>query len=230
MSDKHKIQMALVCTAFSPLFVRTNSEYTIGRDKTNSIPLDDDLVSRFHAMVTIDAEGNAFVSDRGSRNGTFLNNQRIQIQTPLRNKDKITIGSFYILYKDFETLQEDEFSNKLGSTTIGLNDLGTPDGMVGNLSQIDITELILTMDCHVKTGILTVRSNQDTAVLYFKKGNIIHARFNDLRNIPAINALLAFKDGFFDFVGREISDIPVEIESTTQQILLEYARNLNNYA
>jgi predicted component of type VI protein secretion system len=64
---------------------------TIGRASTNDIALEDEQASRFHAVFTIDGP---FVSlkDLGSRNGVFVNGQKIETQI-LANGDEITIGS-----------------------------------------------------------------------------------------------------------------------------------------
>ncbi len=52
------------------------AEITIGRDSANVINVDDNLVSRRHAVIQKIKEA-YFVSDRGSRNGTFVNEQKI---------------------------------------------------------------------------------------------------------------------------------------------------------
>jgi serine protease Do len=70
---------------------------SIGRDTSCEVIYDsdrDDLVSRLHSKITIEA-GNppSFVlSDFGSRNGTFVNNQRIGSATKLSAGDVVTLG------------------------------------------------------------------------------------------------------------------------------------------
>ncbi len=49
---------------------------TIGRDKENMIHVDDNLVSRRHAVIQKIKEA-YFVSDLESRNGTFVNEKRV---------------------------------------------------------------------------------------------------------------------------------------------------------
>ena len=64
---------------------------TIGRGRTNSIVLDDMLVSRQHVRITVDDEG-LVIEDLGSRNGTFVNGRRIE-RTHLHEGDRIGIGA-----------------------------------------------------------------------------------------------------------------------------------------
>ncbi len=68
---------------------------TIGRAPDNLLCLSDDLtVSRHHAQVAL-GNGVYLLTDVGSSDGTYLNNQRIQayIPHPLKDGDQILIGS-----------------------------------------------------------------------------------------------------------------------------------------
>jgi pSer/pThr/pTyr-binding forkhead associated (FHA) protein len=64
---------------------------TIGRDKSNDIVLDDDGVSGFHAEIQTE-EGNSFLVDLGSSNGTFVGGKKISGRQTLKAWDTI---SFY---------------------------------------------------------------------------------------------------------------------------------------
>lgn len=71
-------------------------EVTLGRALEADVRVNDSKISRKHASVTtvFDTEKNKteyILTDLDSRNGTFLNGQRIQQET-LQNGDKITIG------------------------------------------------------------------------------------------------------------------------------------------
>ncbi len=61
-----------------------------GRDEKADIRVDDEKVSRRHAMIGTH-EGNVIVKDMGSRNGTRINKIRIQ-QNQLRESDFLRIG------------------------------------------------------------------------------------------------------------------------------------------
>ena len=69
-----------------------NSVITLGRDKNNDVILADMLVSRNHAMVRRLGEGDYYLIDSGSSNGTLVNGLRVSGPTQLRNADHITIG------------------------------------------------------------------------------------------------------------------------------------------
>jgi pSer/pThr/pTyr-binding forkhead associated (FHA) protein len=52
----------------------------------------DPEISRRHAQISRTPEGRLYISDLGSTNGTFVNDQRIAGPTTLQNGDKITVG------------------------------------------------------------------------------------------------------------------------------------------
>lgn len=67
---------------------------TLGRDPENSLPLPGDLVSRRHASLEMDA-GEVIVRDLGSRNGTFLNDTRVE-RAVLRSGDHLRVGDLVL--------------------------------------------------------------------------------------------------------------------------------------
>jgi pSer/pThr/pTyr-binding forkhead associated (FHA) protein len=58
------------------------SRVTIGRDKSNNMVLKDEGISGFHAEIHID-EGNIFVMDLNSTNGTKVNGKKITSRIPV---------------------------------------------------------------------------------------------------------------------------------------------------
>lgn len=103
------------------LFPLTNGDFwTIGRGFNNSMVLTDKWVSRHHATIQIvglanndspsmtkssenEPPGNFYLVDLGSRNGSFLRDQRVTFPVLLRDGDRFMIGKtlmdFYSPYK-----------------------------------------------------------------------------------------------------------------------------------
>jgi serine phosphatase RsbU (regulator of sigma subunit) len=65
---------------------------TIGRSSMNDLPVADKMLSRQHARIVRDNNGGLSVEDLGSRNGTFLNGERLVSIQPLKPGDRITVG------------------------------------------------------------------------------------------------------------------------------------------
>lgn len=64
---------------------------TLGRAPSNDVVVDDDEVSRQHAVLRRQ-DGGYVIADMGSSNGTFVNGKRITAPQPLRVGDTIRIG------------------------------------------------------------------------------------------------------------------------------------------
>lgn len=70
---------------------------TLGRSAECQITLDDPLVSRVHAQLTLGEHG-VRVSDLGSRNGVRVNGRLIAGETELQHNDRVRLGSQDLLF------------------------------------------------------------------------------------------------------------------------------------
>jgi pSer/pThr/pTyr-binding forkhead associated (FHA) protein len=64
----------------------------VGRAKDNDIVLTDSSVSRYHCEFFFDEDGNVFVTDINSSNGTFVNGKRISGSVKLDRNDIVKPG------------------------------------------------------------------------------------------------------------------------------------------
>ena len=69
----------------------------IGRDPKSEIFLDDVTVSRKHAIIERNAQGDFKVVDQGSLNGSYVNAHQIQ-ESSLAVGDEIQIGKYRLTY------------------------------------------------------------------------------------------------------------------------------------
>lgn len=67
-------------------------QFVIGRSSKCQLSVDDPLISRQHAVLTVVGD-TASVEDLGSRNGVTVNGQKIVGTQPLNDGDTITVGS-----------------------------------------------------------------------------------------------------------------------------------------
>ncbi|MEE2789086.1 MAG: FHA domain-containing protein, partial [Myxococcota bacterium] len=68
----------------------------IGKLSSSHIRLDDDAISRMHAVVEVHDAGDVSVFDLGSETGTWVNGERIT-RHRLKSGDRITIGRFTVV-------------------------------------------------------------------------------------------------------------------------------------
>jgi len=86
---------ALLCTEgmlAGQRFPVTSEGLRVGRDAGNEIHLDDAGVSRQHARVLLH-NGAVWVQDAGSRNGIFVNGERVPDHKQLKIGDKLVVGA-----------------------------------------------------------------------------------------------------------------------------------------
>ena len=69
--------------------------FIIGRDATNQIVLNDEKVSRRHAQLTVQDNGQVMIKDLGSVNGTFVNGNRIT-ESYLNSGDVVKCGPLFL--------------------------------------------------------------------------------------------------------------------------------------
>ncbi len=99
ISDEHEDNQGCSLTVFDyshipdeyNLLAMGKETITFGRDDTNDIIISSELVSRKHGHFTI-KDGQCYISDNGSTNGTYVNNKRIT-QVRLKDGDLIRIDN-----------------------------------------------------------------------------------------------------------------------------------------
>ncbi|HEY2510749.1 MAG TPA: FHA domain-containing protein [Polyangiaceae bacterium] len=70
----------------------SEGQFAVGRNATCQLSLDDPLVSRRHALLTVTDEG-VTIEDLSSRNGVLVNGKRIAGRVDLQVGDRILIGA-----------------------------------------------------------------------------------------------------------------------------------------
>ncbi len=85
----------------------------IGRHSTNDIPLPDRTVSKRHAVIGR-VRGQAVVKDLGSRNGTFVDGQKVE-KAILTSGDRLKVGS--VMLRFFQEDKTSQGENTESTTT-----------------------------------------------------------------------------------------------------------------
>lgn len=115
----------------------TDKPLTIGRDAEAGIQILDRSASRFHAEV-FPVGGMWFVKDLDSKNGTFVNDERLKDEELLREGDVIKIGSTELVYEAGSALTEDDTANRIAYQDDPAEALGrTLEFRLDELSDID---------------------------------------------------------------------------------------------
>ena len=78
-----------------------NAFNTIGRHPGQNIQIHDRVVSKEHALITM-AEGHYWLQDINSRNGTFVNGERIRGRTVLKDRDVVRLGETQLRFMNVD--------------------------------------------------------------------------------------------------------------------------------
>nr|MDP9342994.1 serine/threonine-protein kinase [Actinomycetota bacterium] len=100
--------------------IELGRQVVLGRDPSCDVVLDDHLVSRRHAQLEVDDSGRMVIRDLGSRNGTFVNGQRIEGAVVLAGTERIGIGDAEIsLAPEVAPAPPPEEADRMVGTTLG---------------------------------------------------------------------------------------------------------------
>jgi pSer/pThr/pTyr-binding forkhead associated (FHA) protein len=95
--EKHK-RIRELELGFQGKFYKITTKITIGREKSNNIVVDDNMVSRFHAFIQ-KIKDEYYIKDMASTNGTSVNNEKVTSGNYMKlNKgDTIQVGRTELL-------------------------------------------------------------------------------------------------------------------------------------
>ncbi len=96
----------------------SEGQFAVGRSAACQLSLDDPLVSRRHALLTVTPDG-VTIEDLQSRNGVVVNGHRITGRTDLQPGDRIVIGSQELtLLEARESARRETGSHDMGKRTL----------------------------------------------------------------------------------------------------------------
>jgi diguanylate cyclase (GGDEF)-like protein len=115
-SDRRACLTVLTGRLSGQLF-KVTTALVIGRAPNAELRLEDDGISRSHARIRSET-GRAWVEDLQSRNGTFVNGDRISAVVELKDGDKIQVGRGTVLRFGFQDSLDESFHENLLSSAL----------------------------------------------------------------------------------------------------------------
>ena len=98
MSDKNILVYGLLKTSKETIKL-AKKRISIGRNKNSQIVINNNTISKDHAILEFDEDYNCIIKDLNSSNGTYVNGQKLKIiPLKLRTGDKIKFGNCDIEY------------------------------------------------------------------------------------------------------------------------------------
>jgi adenylate cyclase len=90
---------------------------TLGRTPGNTVVIPNDHISRKHALIQVQGNGECWMVDLGSSNGTYVNGRRVSRPLPLKNGDLIDMAGSRIEFQS-ETPAADVGVDMTGGSTL----------------------------------------------------------------------------------------------------------------
>ena len=98
MADKNIFSYGYLKTSKETINL-TKQRISIGRNKNNQIVINNNTISKDHAIIEFDEDYNCTIKDLNSSNGTYVNGQKLKkIPWKLRTGDKIKFGKYDLEY------------------------------------------------------------------------------------------------------------------------------------
>ena len=205
-----------------------NGEIVIGRSSELDMVLVEDMVSRRHAKITV-TNGQIFIKDLGSTNGSFVNGEKVK-RARLGEGDRILIGTSII------KVVASEGQTNVQQAKAHLEDVAAGKRtsqvrtMTGSISEVPLPDLLQLFAASKKSGVLVVRTDQDTGKIFLDKGKVHFATVNDNFDVSPIKSfyrVLTWQHGTFDMEPPEDREFLEPIEMSTEALLMEAMRQLD---
>ena len=204
----------------------SNREIVVGRSSELDMVLVEDMVSRRHAKIIV-ADDQIFIQDLGSTNGTFVNGEKIK-RAKLSEGDRIMIGTSII-----KLVTADPSSTAASPQKMEAAAKSRPTQartMSGSIDEVPLPDLMQLFSTSKKSGVLVVRTEESEGKIYLEKGAVVFSSVNDQEDVPPLKALiriLTWEHGTFDMEPAEERDFPERLEMSTEGILMEGFRQID---
>lgn len=233
--------------------IPTHGELVLGRASDLDVVLIEDMVSRRHAAISA-REGELSIRDLGSTNGTFVNGVRVQ-EAQLREGDQILVGTSVM--RVLVAKEPAAMPNRASLEDVAMARRRTSQvrTMAGSIHEISLTDLLQLFSASRKTGVLIVRTEEETGRILIEQGRVISAWMDDpnktvtgdtsiqihvedilpgrsVSPLKWVTRMLRWREGNFEMDTAvqidEFVDQP-RLDMTTEAIMLESMRQMDEY-
>ena len=179
MAEKNPFLYGLLKSS-KDVFKLTKQRISIGRNKNSQIVINNNTVSKDHAIIEFDEDYNATIKDLNSSNGTYVNGEKLKtIPLKLRTGDKIKFGKYEI-----------EFTFESSNV---LNDTKT-EGELMKMDKMDLNENSFGVNNNQIYDSIEVNQNNQN----IKDGKISLVNENEI-SYPKINHFKNKQNNLNDF-------------------------------
>jgi len=220
----------LVSVTGSRLPLRRGHRYVVGRGRDCDIVVNDAMASRHHACLEVmDGVDRVALDDMDSRNGTFVNGQKILGPTDLPDGGRLRVGrTVFVLQLAAEPPVEQLEETCTSSFNPDTEDPAGPDG--GELAALGaLVTLKLVVNAR-RSVTMHVALPTAAARIEFRNGEIVSARHGGLNGFSALVRIARAESGIFWLVEATGPCDERNIHQPAAQVLFELTRCVDQLA
>lgn len=216
--------------------LKTDKQIVIGRSSELDMVLVEDMVSRKHAKIVV-ASGKVTIEDLGSTNGTFVNGEKIK-QARLKEGDRILIGTsiLKLVQQGMEAaadLDDNSVKERLEQVAAAQAAKSAKAGssMSGKIEEIPLPDLLQLFHTSKKNGVLVVQG-QHEGKIYMRQGRVYYASIDDNHALgpqKSFNRIVTWESGEFELRPPDNQEFMVELDTSTEALLMDALRQLDEY-
>ena len=210
--------------------LKNDKEIVIGRSSELDMVLVEDMVSRKHAKIVIQA-GKVTIADLGSTNGTFVNGEKIK-QARLKEGDRILIGTsiLKLVGQEAGAKQLDDKEIKDRMEQVAAQKPKSSGAMSGRIEEVPLPDLLQLFQTSKKNGVLIVNNGQSEGRIFLRGGKVYYAVIDNDHELgpqKSFYRLITWDKGSFELGPPDGQEFMIELEESTEALLMEALRQLD---
>ncbi len=215
--------------------LQPNREIVVGRSSELDMVLVEDMVSRKHAKITT-TDAQVMIQDLGSTNGTFVNGEKIK-KARLKEGDRILVGTSILKLIAVDEKQSaekplDEAEIKSMMEQVAARKKRTSSPMSGRIDEVPLPDLLQLFSTSKKSGVMVIRAENQEGKIFLRNGKIYYASIDDDHEMgpqKAFARLISWTTGFFELTAPSSEKFMVELDETTEGLLMDAMRELDEF-
>jgi hypothetical protein len=214
--------------------LKAEKQIVIGRSSDLDMVLVEDMVSRKHAKISVEA-GQISIEDLGSTNGTFVNGEKVK-QARLKEGDRILIGTsiLKLVLQGPQAIELDEKAVKAKleeAAARSARSVSKTSSMTGKIEEVPLPDLLQLFHTSKKNGVLVVNGESEGKI-YLRQGRVYYALINgnhELGPQKSFNRIVTWENGDFELQMPDAEEFLVELDCSTEGLLMDALRQLDEF-
>jgi pSer/pThr/pTyr-binding forkhead associated (FHA) protein len=212
--------------------LKPEKQIIVGRSSELDMVLVEDMVSRKHAKITVTG-GKVTIEDLGSTNGTFVNGEKVK-QARLKEGDRILVGTsilkLVISSKAATETTDAQVRAQMEAAAKAQEARQTKNSsMTGKIEEVPLPDLLQLFQTSKKNGMLVIKGEHE-ARIYMRQGKVFYAvidQNHELGPQKSFFRIITWEIGDFELTAADTTEFMVELEESTEALLMEGLRQLD---